>query len=77
MLAEFRVPEKLKVIKNDVTWNYDSRPVPSKFEKRRGAFFRQVFQIQEDGAIYLVLPNAKKPVDELPTQPRDFPLHPK
>ena len=76
-LAEFRVPQKLKVIEKGVTWNYEPRPVPSKFEKRHGAFYRQVFQIERDGAIYLVPPQRKKPAAELPDQPRDFPLRPK
>src|SRR5437899_11971559 len=55
-LAEFRVPHKLKVIQKDKTWSYQPRPVPSKFERRHGAFDQQVFQIEKDGAIYLVSP---------------------
>ena len=75
-MAEIGIPSRLRVLRGNATWNYQLRPVPSKFEKRHGAFYRQVLQIERDGAIFLLLPGAKDPVAAFPPQPTHFPLRP-
>lgn len=73
------IPSKLEIAnRTHGTWHYDLKRVPMEFHKQVG-WNRHLlrFQIQEDGAIYVLSPGTSGPVTNFPPQPIGYPLRPK
>jgi hypothetical protein len=76
--VELGSPFKLEVQQADRIWQYDIKRIPLSFHRRVGHNVHLVkIQIQSDGSIYLLLPDATKgPVVTFPPQPGGYPIHP-
>ena len=72
------VPFKLAIRSGDSIWSYDLITIPSHFYRSIGANKRIArLQIEEDGSIYLLLPDAVWPVTKFPDQPVGYPIRAK
>jgi hypothetical protein len=62
------------------TWHYETKPMVSRFHEYRRGSGNEILvnlQIQPDGTIYVMAPNASGIVTDFPPQPTGFPLKPK
>ena len=76
--AVIGVAYKTKIQKGNQTYYYDPKWFPFQFWGSNGFNKRLAkFQIQEDGSIYILMPNSAVPVKDFPPQPKDYPLEPK
>lgn len=75
--ASIGVPRTFKIQTVDTTWHYDDQPIMLKYHKYLGKHtFLAKLQIEQNGTIYLLLPDSTAPVDSFPPQPEGFPLKP-
>ncbi len=75
---EFPVPLRLVIKHSDGAWGYEGRlPVyRHDYRYRKGHLLMQDFQIEPDGAIYLLPPRAQGPITKFPEQEAGFPWRP-
>lgn len=71
------VPNKIRVQIADTSWNYYGKTIPLRYHKyaERHKWIANL-QIQQNGMIYLLLPDSSAPVESFPPQPEEFPLVP-
>ena len=77
--AHINVPYKLRVQRGAEIWDYDlpATPLPQSFRKRvRGSWYLVKFQVENDGAINVLLPESQGPVSKPPSQPVGYPVRP-
>jgi hypothetical protein len=71
-------PLKLEILFSDKSLHYDVQQIPYKLYKDVGGNRRvALLQMQYDGSIVLLLPNAITPTVDIPPQPTGYPLMPR
>ena len=71
------VSAKLRIEHLNENWNYERMAIPQQFWKRENFMISVInLQIEKDGMIYMLLPDARGLQANLPPQPTGYPLKP-